>query len=156
MIWLLLLLLALPARAHVGAPYIVLLDEPVASQKVSLWTDPDVGRGSFYLVADQGAPPTARLWVRPLDGHQPETGPFATQAQEWARKPSQAAFIPFDKEGEWEVRLETGDRVMKVTVQVTPPGPGWLAWLLGLGPCLLLAGLWWWGARRARARLDQS
>lgn len=152
MILLLLMLLALPARAHVGAPYVVLLDEPVGGQKLTVWSDPDVGTGSFYLVADQDDPPAGKLWVTPRDGHAGESGPFPTAAQVWARKNAQAAFIPFDREGDWDVRMEVGGAILRFTVVVTPPGPGWLAWALGLGPCLLLAGLWWWGARRAQRR----
>ena len=152
MIWLLLLLLVLPARAHVGAPYLVLLDEPVGTQKLSVWSDPDVGKGSFYLVVNQGTPPGAQLWVTPKDGHRPEEGPYTTAPQEWARKPSQATFIPFDRAGDWTVRLETQGHSITFPVQVTPPGPSWLAWALGLGPCLLLAIFWWWGAQRARKK----
>lgn len=156
MIWLLLLLLALPARAHVGAPYVVLLDEPVGTQKLSVWSDPDVGNGSFYLVVDTGDPPRAQLWVTPVDGHAPEAGPYATAPQAWASKPAQAAFVPFDREGDYIVRLEAGGVTVKFPVQVTPPGPSWLAWALGLGPCLLLAIFWWWGAKRVRARRADS
>jgi hypothetical protein len=151
-ILLLLLLLALPSRAHVGAPYVVLLDEEVGRQKLTVWSDPDVGNGSFYLVANEGDPPPARLWVTPRDGHAGESGPYSTTGQVWARKNAQAAFIPFDREGDWVVRMEVEGSILKFPVLVTPPGPGWLAWVLGLGPCLLLAGLWWWGARRAQTR----
>lgn len=151
----LLFCLLLPARAHMGAPYVVLLDEPFGAYRVTVWSDPDVGEGTFYLVAMQGektaAPPPARLWVR-ASNEKAELGPFETRAEEWGRRPSQAARVPFDREGDWEVRLESEGHTARFRVLVTPPGPPWLSWVLGLGPCLLLAALWAWGARRARAR----
>ncbi len=152
---LLLFCLLLPARAHMGAPYVVLLDEPFGAYRITVWSDPDVGEGTFYLVAMReektAEPPPARLWVRPLD-EMAEQGPFETKAEEWGRRPSQAARVPFDREGDWEVRLEAEGHTTHFRVLVTPPGPPWLSWVLGLGPCLVLAALWAWGARRARAR----
>ena len=36
--------------AHVGAPYPVLLEEPVGPYIVSALADPDVGTGTFYIL----------------------------------------------------------------------------------------------------------
>ena len=45
-------MLALPAtaQAHVGAPYPILLEEAVGPYLVSALADPDVGKGTFYVL----------------------------------------------------------------------------------------------------------
>ena len=40
------------ALAHVGAPYPVLLEQPVGAYIASALADPDVGTGTFYILVD--------------------------------------------------------------------------------------------------------
>jgi hypothetical protein len=149
-----------PALAHVGAPYPVLLEEPVGPYVASALADPDVGLGTFYvLVALPGgeSPPpdtTVSLWVRPEDGHLPDAG-HQSERQQTRYGERFVAEVPFDAEGPWQVRLviagSRGAGETSFPVKVTPSGIGWLATLACLLPFILLGALWLRGSLRQRA-----
>ena len=48
-----------PALAHQGPPYPILVDRVMGPGVVSVWADPDVGTGTFYITVE--APPGRRL-----------------------------------------------------------------------------------------------
>src|SRR5262245_54514605 len=48
----LLLLSGTQARAHEGPPYPIVQDKAVGPYLVSIWTDPDVGQASFYVLVN--------------------------------------------------------------------------------------------------------
>jgi hypothetical protein len=163
--WLLCLLLAFwliwspPAMAHVGAPYPVLLEEAVGPYIISALADPDVGKGTFYiLVTTAGAEPTpagtmVRVWVEPEDGHTGEMG-YAAERQVTRYGERFVAEVPFDAEGPWQVRLvvegSAGIGETSFPVRVTPSGIGWLATLACLLPFVVLGVLWLKGSLRQR------
>jgi hypothetical protein len=146
-----------PARAHWGAPYPVLLEQGVGPYLVSALADPDVGTGTFIVqitLLDGTAAPadtTISLWVQPEDGHLDAYGQEAER--EVTRGEERfVARIPFDSEGQWQVRLElegsAGPGEVSFGVRVTPPGPGWWATVACLVPFAGLGILWWIGSRR--------
>jgi hypothetical protein len=162
--WLLMALLAalvLPpqARAHMGAPYPVLMEEAVGPYTVSALADPDVGIGTFFIqVTLPGGelPPEGTvltLTTEPVDGH---TGKATHQAQRTLTRDGErfVGEVPFDAKGFWSVRLAlagpAGEGETSFQVRVTPPGPGWVETLLCLIPFVLVAVLWFFGARRKR------
>jgi hypothetical protein len=154
--------LALPDRvwAHAGAPYPVLLEEPVGPYLVSALADPDVGRGTFYvLVATPGDEVLPRdmavkVAVEPEDGHAAEVV-YVAQREQTRYGERHVAEVPFDREGSWMVRLEVegpaGYGDISFLVEVTPPGVGWIATVACLLPFGLLGLLWWRGMRRQRS-----
>jgi hypothetical protein len=148
-----------PALAHVGAPYPVLLEEPVGPYVASALADPDIGTGTFYiLVALPGGelPPldtTVTVWVQPEDNHLPETGhPADRQQTRYGER--FVAEVPFDAQGPWQVRLvidgSGGSGETSFPVKVTPSGIGWVATLACLLPFVLLGALWLRGIQRLR------
>lgn len=154
-----------PARAHWGAPYPVLLEQEVGPYLVSALADPDVGTGTFIVqitLLDGTATPAdtaLSLWVRPKDGHLDEYG------QESEREVTRGeerfvARLPFDTEGQWQVRLvlegPAGAAEVSFTVRVTPPGPGWWVTVACLVPFAGLGILWWMGSRRREQRPGSS
>jgi len=156
------LLLASAPSAHDGPPYPILVDEPVAGSVVSIWADPDVGVGTFYLyvVAAEGREPSlpdVDIAVRPVDGHAGEQVFGAVVADE--DEPFQlVGETDFDRRGDWEVRFlfeDGGERAeLAKTVDVTPPGLGKIDLLWYLSPFLALGFLWVkvFLARRALAK----
>jgi len=147
------------ARAHVGAPYPVLLEEPAGPYLLSVLADPDVGTGTFYVLVALAAgdrPPdgtTVTLRVEPQDGHAAEAShPAPRQQTSYGER--FVARVPFDAEGPWQVRLAVdGPAGMAQTsfpVRVTPSGIGWLATVACLLPFLLLGLLWLRGSLRQR------
>lgn len=149
-----------PASAHVGAPYPVLLEEPVGPYVASALADPDVGKGTFYVLVtlpEGHLPPTdtvVTVWVRPEDGHLPEAG-YPADRQQTRYGERFVAEVPFDAEGPWQVRLviegSAGNGEISFPVRATPSGIGWLATLACLLPFVILGALWLRGTLRQRA-----
>ena len=148
------------ARAHVGAPYPVLLEEPVGPYLTSALADPDVGQGTFYIMVTlpDGKPlpadTTVTVSVAPEDGHLAEAG-YPAQREQTRYGERFVAEVPFDVKGLWQVRLviagSAGQGEISFPVEVTPSGIGLLASLACLVPFLILGGLWLRGARRQRS-----
>jgi hypothetical protein len=66
---------AAPAAAHQGPPYAMFVDRAVGPYTLSVWGDPDVGTGTFYVIFEDAPPsldPTVEIAVRPLTGRLPE------------------------------------------------------------------------------------
>ena len=158
-----------PGRAHVGAPYPVLLEEPVGPYVVSALADPDVGVGTFIAQVNltNGSPAPAgtsvSLWAEPEDGHTPLSGAFTAERRETRRGERFVAEVPFDARGMWRIRMQVsgpaGRGETTFTVRVTPAGPGLLTTLACLAPFALVAALWALGLLRAgkgRRRSDAS
>ena len=150
-----------PAEAHVGAPYPVLLEEKAGPYVVSALADPDVGKGTFYVLATladgRATPPdtVVTIWIEPEDGHQAWTGRTAVR-EETRYGERFVGEVPFDAEGAWRVRLaiagSAGSGESGFPVEVSPSGIGWLATLAWLAPFVLVAGLWLRGTQRQRSR----
>src|SRR5277367_5171335 len=75
---LLVLLFVSCAAAHNGPPYPIITDQRVGPCIVSLWTHPDVGVGTFFVIVDPlpgGSVPkdlTIKIGVQPESGRLPE------------------------------------------------------------------------------------
>ena len=63
-----------PAQAHEGPPFPIIVDEPLGPYVVSVWTDPDIGTGTFFVVLEPvgdarlPAGTVVRIGVRPIAG----------------------------------------------------------------------------------------
>lgn len=133
---------------HDGPPYPILVDEPTVAGELSVWADPDVGVGTFYvyLNSDWKEHVTeVQLAVRPMDGHVPEATYAAKPAR--AGEPFQlVGEARFDARGPWTVRFlldgPAGLSAVEQTVEVTPPGLGALGVVGFLLPFLAIAFLW--------------
>src|SRR6476659_3503198 len=72
------LLAASPAAAHQGPPFPILVDQTAGPYVVSVWTDPDIGTGTFFVIleAPEGkrlpARTRVRIGIRPVSGRLPE------------------------------------------------------------------------------------
>jgi len=136
---------ASPAAAHDGPPYPILVDEPFGDRTLSVWADPDVGVGTFYLYlpeekAGEAGQARVSLWVAPSDGrlaearHDAEPAGGGVPYQRIAR-------VDFDARGPWSVRFtielpEPGaaPTELEKEVPVTPPGLRLIAPLWHLTP----------------------
>lgn len=155
------LLLALHARgsAHEGPPYPLFVDRAVGAYVVSVWADPDVGTGTFIVVAEPppgGALPEGlkvEVCVRPTDLRLAE----ACHAAERERTRERAQFsgaVPFDAQGLWHVRVvlrgPSGEGETAVDVEVTPDGLGRWDLLLYFFPFAAVGFLWLRAAFKGR------
>jgi hypothetical protein len=136
-----------PARAHEGPPYAAVVDQKVGPYVLSVWTDPDVGTGTFFVIFDPpalGSETDPRVFVEvwPSTGRLPPARHDTHRQRDHAYK----AEVPFDQEELWKVKVlvegsrGSGEAVFEVPV--TPPGYGAWDLLIYFTPFLVLGGLW--------------
>ena len=141
-----------PAVAHQGPPFPILVDRPVGPYLVSVWTDPDIGTGTFYVMLEppkgKRLPPGARvrIGVQPVSGRLPEVL-YEAEAQPVRRGARYYTTAKFDQGGMWHVRClldsPQGGGELKADVEATPDGTlGPLGSLVYLVPFLGVGGLW--------------
>lgn len=135
------------ASAHEGPPYPLFLDRQVDRYVVSVWTDPDVGTGLFFVILNGELPAdlSVKVGVQPVSGRLPET--FYTAHRESLQGQVQyRAEVQLDAEELWQVRvqLESGQGNVETlaTVEATPPGYGRWDLLVYLMPFLAIGLLW--------------
>jgi hypothetical protein len=160
-----LLATARQASAHEGPPYPILVDKMIGPCLVSVWADPDVGIGTFFIVLDPprgGTLPedvTVEIGVRPVSGRLAEARHLA-ERENLDNRVQFKAEIPFDAQERWLTRIllkssyGSGDAV--VEVEVTPPGYGRWDLLLYLFPFLAVGFLWLKAFLRGRSRKKAS
>lgn len=138
------------AEAHDGPPIAVAIDAPVACSSVSLWADPDVGTGTFFLKVaprdpNAGRRTQATLWVEPAERQRPAIEqPFDVALAD--SEPMLRASVLFDEPGPWRVRLalRVDDCAGELTRRIDVTGPGGGPWSLVwyAAPFLGLGALW--------------
>jgi hypothetical protein len=147
----LIFLFAQVARAHEGPPYPLFVDRQVGNHTISVWTDPDVGTGLFFVVFSENEsahlPSDLRvqIGVQPASGRLPEA--FSTATRENLQAQIQyRAEVHFDAEEVWQVRVRLessqGTTETLANVAVTPPGYGRWDLLVYLMPFLAIGLLW--------------
>jgi hypothetical protein len=156
-------LLAVPktASAHEGPPYPILVDKMIGPCLVSVWADPDVGIGTFFIILDPppgGSLPediTVEIGVRPVSGRLAEASYKAERENSNSRVQFKAE-VPFDAQERWATRFllksSYGSGDAAVEVEVTPPGYGRWDLLLYLSPFLAIGFLWLKAFLRGRSR----
>jgi len=147
------LVLAYSARAsaHEGPPYPILVDKSLGPSSASVWADPDVGTGTFFVILEPppgGALPEdikVEIAVRPADGRLAEAVHAASREDVRGRVQYKAE-VPFDAEGPWRVRVMLqsagGGGEIATDVEVTPPGLGRWDLLVYLLPFAAVGVLW--------------
>jgi hypothetical protein len=139
------------ASAHEGPPYLILGDKMIGPCVVSIWADPDVGVGKFYIILD---PPkgatlpedvTVEIGVRPVSGRLPESR-YKSVRESLKSQTQFKAEVQFDAEERWLTRVflnsSQGGGEAAVEVDVTPPGYGPWDLLIYLLPFLGIGFLW--------------
>lgn len=154
-----------PAWAHIGPPYPIMENRKIGPLKVDVWSNPDVGVGSFFVIIDPPpggtVPPDMKVQVivQPLSKRLP---PAAYNAWREALKDRVEfkADAPFDKEEMWRIRvLLASGQVTGETdtdVMVTPTLMGRLNLLLFLLPFLVIGFLWFKAATTKRKRKQRA
>ena len=155
-----LFLAAVPAAAHQGPPFPILVDQHAGPYVASVWTDPDIGTGTFFVVLDvpEGkslpAGTRVRIGIRPVSGRLSEAF-YQAQPQPVQEGARYFTTAQFDQGGMWHVRVlldgSAGGGELKADVEATPDGTlGPLASLIYLVPFLAVGFFWWKAAVRRR------
>ena len=157
------LLLACPvlAFAHEGPPYPIIVDKTVGPCVLSVWSDPDVGTGTFIFILEPipgGKLPDdvrVEVGVRPVSGRLPEAVYAATREDQSGRV-QYKALVPFDAQELWRVRVSLrssqGGGEATTDVEVTPPGYGRWDLLIYLLPFVAVGALWLRAIIKGRGR----
>jgi len=140
-----------PTWAHIGPPYPIMQNRKVGPFTVDVWSNPDVGVGSFFVIINR--PPGSsvpsdmkvQVAVKPVSGRLPETT-YVAWREKLRDRVEFKAVVPFDKEEMWHVRiLLTSSQVSGETdtdVPVTPTLLGRWNLLLFALPFLGVGVLW--------------
>ena len=161
----LMLLLAPPAKAHNGPPFPIIENRKMLGCAVSLWTHPDVGTGTFFVLVDPipggKIPDDLKIDI----GIQPESDRLAEVIYPAAREDSRGQLeydvsAQFDRDEFYRVRLvlhgAQGTEEALSRVEATPPGYGRWDLLLYLLPFLAVGFLWFRGMSRRHRYKNRS
>ena len=142
------LLGALPIYGHSGPPFPILVDQRVGPYVASVWTDPDIGTGTFFVIleAPKGgslpAQAVVRIGVQPVNKRLPEV---LYEAEPQSVKEGARYFtkVKFDKGGMWRTRILIDGSELRADVEPTPDGIlGPFASLVYALPFLGIGFLW--------------
>ncbi|HEY8714895.1 MAG TPA: FG-GAP-like repeat-containing protein, partial [Candidatus Acidoferrum sp.] len=148
---LLVLIFVSTARAHNGPPFPIISDRRAGPCIVSLWTHPDVGIGTFFVMVD--AAPGSKipddlkidLGIQPVSGRLAEVI-YPTRRENLRGQVEFKAEVNFDVQEFWRARLmlhsAQGDGEAVASVEATPPGFGRWDLLLYLLPFAGVGFLW--------------
>jgi hypothetical protein len=155
------LLTSTPAGAHNGPPFPIIVDQTVGPCVISVWADPNVGIGTFFVIVN--APPgeaipsdlTVQVGVQPVSGRLDEAV-YAADRDNLRGQVQYKAVIPFDAQEFWRIRVRlqsgAGSAEASTTVEVTPVGLGRWDLLLYGSPFLAVGLLWLVAVVRKRSR----
>src|SRR5271155_2035016 len=147
------------ARAHNGPPFPIIENQKIGPCVIALWTHPDIGTGTFFVLVDPIAGGKVPDDLKVEIGIQPESGRLAEVLYPAVREDSRGQVeyklsAQFDRDEFYRVRLilRSSQRTEEALsrVEATPPGYGRWDLLLYLLPFLAVAFLWFRGMSRRR------
>lgn len=141
-----------PGRAHEGPPFLIITDHDMGPFVVSVWADPDIGTGTFFVVLEppdgQELPDDVAVEV----GVEPTSGRLAEEAypatpQDVRYGARYLAEVAFDRGEMWQVRVTVesaaGGGTVTTEVEATPDGGiGPIGMVVYLVPFLAVGLLW--------------
>jgi hypothetical protein len=161
----LLLVAAISAAAHNGPPFPIITDLRMGPCVVSLWTHPDIGVGTFFVVANPAPGMTLpkdlkfEISVHPV-ARQLKERFFRTSPRKENGQTHYYAWVPFDRQEVVHVNLYLRSSMWNgdtsANVEVTPVGLGAWDLLLFSLPFAGVGFLWFMGMKRKRLRRSQQ
>jgi hypothetical protein len=137
------------------------MDQKQGPYVISVWTDPDVGVGKFFVVLAPATGTTlpdgitVEVCVQPSDDRLAEACYSATR-QDLRDRVQYYAEVEFDRQQMWKVRvrvnIQSGPVEVNSQVEATPPGYGRWDLLIYSFPFILFGGLWLYAALKRRPR----
>ena len=153
------------AFAHIGPPYPIMENRKIGSMTIAVWSNPDVGNGSFFVIVDppQGSSVPAdikvQVAVQPVSGRLPEKI-YGAWREKLRDRVEFKTDVPFDKEETWRVRVLISSAQVRgeadTDVQVTPALLGRWDLLIFLLPFLGVGFLWFKAVRTKLQRRKRT
>jgi hypothetical protein len=153
------------AAAHNGPPFPIITDQRIGPYTVSLWTHPDLGTGTFFVLINPppgGVVPKdlrIQIGVQPATGRVPEAV-YSAWLEDLHGQVEYKAEAQFDQQENWKVRLTLASSIGggEAWSQVVPTPAGFGRWdlLLYMLPFLGVGFLWFTAiAKRRKLRKSQ-
>ena len=147
------------AAAHNGPPFPILEGRHVGPYTIALWTHPDLGTGTFFVLVDPPPGGTVpkdlkiQIGVQPVTGRLPESVYWAW-VEDQKGQVEYKAEAQFDQQELWKVRLVMDSSIGggEATAQVIPTPAGYGKWdlLLFALPFIGVGFLWFKVAAKRR------
>jgi len=143
----------LPVLSHEGPPFPIIEDAEVGPYMVSVWTDPDIGIGRFFVIletpegqTDFPEPTLVEVAVWPVSGRLDEVA-YRAEPQRTRVGARYYAEVAFDQGEMWHVRVRIespqGGGTLDAEVEATPDGTiGPMGLILYALPFLAIGFLW--------------
>ena len=159
------LLMSIPAQAHNGPPFPIIEHKTVGPYVVSLWTHPDIGTGTFFVIVDPvlgGKIPSdlkVQIGVQPESGRLPEKvyDTWRDKVRDHVQFDNQ---VDFDQQDYFRIRLilqsSAGDGEALSRVEATPTGLGKWDLLFYASPFLIVVIMWYRGMSKRRKRVKKK
>lgn len=140
-------------EAHEGPPFPIIVDEEVGSYLVTVWTDPDIGIGTFFVVFEPKSGDksgedihSVKIGVEPVSGRLEEEV-YAAELQSTRRGARYFAEVEFDRGEMWKIRVildgDGWEKELFSEVEATPDGSiGPISILIYALPFLGIGILW--------------
>lgn len=153
------------AKAHQGPPFPIIVDQKVGPCQISVWTDPDIGFGTFFVLVDPLPNNTVPndlkidLSVQPVSGRLAEVV-YPLQRDNGRGQVQFNGQAEFDRQEFWKVRVSlrssAGNGEISSQVEATPPGFGRWDLLFYLAPFVFIAAMFYRGIRKKRKKLAKQ
>lgn len=159
------MILAPLLRAHEGPPFPIIVDEEVGPYLVSVWTDPDIGIGTFFVVFDPVSEDQNQEITLVSVGVEPSSGRldeevYIAEPQRVRTGARYYAEVEFDQGEMWQVRIyidgEGWDGELNSEVEATPDGTIGPIGLLVYSLPFVAIGVLWFRAIIVRRRMEQE
>lgn len=131
--------------AHEKKAFPILMDKQIGKDKLSIWADPDLDKGTFDLFIDgvEQSKYQIQLKANPVSDPSHVLATKANFVGKTEGRQNFTAVLPFDREVMWNVEFgikqnEGTENTFRLLLNVTAPGPGKGEFALYLLPFLLV------------------
>lgn len=162
LILLILGMLPVPASAHIGPPFPIIENKKVGPCVIALWTHPDIGTGTFYVMIDPlpgGAIPSdlkIKIGIQPESRRLPEAF-YNAERDDTKNQVVYKAFADFDRDEFYRVHLviesAQGQGEAFSRVEATPTVMGRFGLVFFSLPFVAVGLLWYRGVSRKRKQI---
>jgi len=151
------LIIGLPAYAHIGPPFPIIENKKVGPVVIALWTHPDIGQGAFYVMIDPVPGSTIPNDLKIKIGIQPESNRYAetffdAERDETRNQVVYKAMADFDRDEFYKVHLviasAEGQGEAFSRVEATPTVMGRFGLVFFAMPFVLVGCAWFYGINK--------
>ena len=133
------------AFSHSGTSYPILVDRKISNTNLTIWADPDLSKGSFFIYLDGELKSEAIINIKanPTDDTNHILKSEAKLSNEKPERSTYIAILPFDRATNWNIEFSIilknkNSAIISIPLEVIPPGPNKLEFAIYLLPFLLV------------------